>query len=356
MDLDENMNVIGDLTLNISAPDAETCQTLEGSLYSFARNSLVEVLDKTLAEENIGENIVLDELTIDVGEVDAENALSQFAEKLPAALKRALSKALFKKSCAGTLSILSETYRRILPMEKTFNLEKCFDNYVDDWLRLHPDEKFNALSISEYIIKIMMQMHPHLDARQIACTVYQRIKQMEASARKKIKHEISKNDVSDSGIVLLSPYVPVLFNRLALVNGNAFVSGEARLKALAVLCYAVFGSYKVPQNYALVVNVMCGFERNLQTKNLPELSSEEKNMVDGLLTAVVKNWGAIGNTSADGLRTSFLIRKGKLEDSENGLNLHVEKSSFDMLLDKLPWGYSMVKLPWMKDKLTVKWR
>lgn len=356
MDLDENMNVIGDLTLNISAPDAETCQTLEGSLYSFARNSLVDILDKTLAEENMNENIVLDELTIDVGEVEPENALSQFAEKLPSALKAALSKAIFKKKCSGTLSILSETYRRILPMEKTFNLEKNFDKYVDEWYRLHPGAKFNALSISEYIIKIMMQTHPHLDARQIACTVYQRIKQMEASASKKVKNEISMNDVSDSGIVLLSPYVPMLLNRFGLVTGSAFASEDSRLKSLAVLHYAVFGNYKIPQNYSLVMNILCGYERNYVAKTLPELPSEEKDMVDGLLAAVVKNWGAIGNTSADGLRTSFLIRKGKLNDEEDFVKLKVEKGSFDMLLDKLPWGYSMVKLPWMKSRIDVEWR
>lgn len=356
MDLDENMNVIDNLVLNITAPNAEVCQMLEGSLYSFARNTLVEVLDKILAEENISENLELDELTVDVDEVDSENALTQFAEKLPEALKTALSKAVFKKNCAKTLSILSDTYHRVLPMEETFNLEKNFENYVDDWYRQHPDSKFNALSISEYIIKIMMQVHPHLDVRQIAYTVYQKIKQMEASTNKKAKNQISQNDVSDSGIVLLSPYVPMLLNRIGLVNGNVFASEDARLKAVAVLCYAVFGGYKIPQNYSLVINVICGYERDFKAKNLPELTSDEKSLVDGLLVAVVKNWGAIGNTSAEGLRTSFLIRKGKLEDAENGLNIQVEKNSFDMLLDKLPWGYSMVKFPWMKDRLNVKWR
>lgn len=356
MDLDANMNVIDDLTLNISAPDVATCQMLEGSIYSFARESLVDILDKALVEENINENFEIDSLTIDVDGIDKNDVLSQLAEKLPSALKAGLAKAVFKKRSGSTVSMLTEIYRRMLPMEKTFNLEKIFENYVDEWFRQNPGAKFDALVISEYIIKIMMREYPNLDSRQIAYTVYKQIKQIEADSRKKAKRLDSFNEVADAGIVLLSPYIPVLFNRLGTVVGNFFASEDMRLKSLAILYYAVFGDFRPPEMHSLLMNIFCVFEQNFVCKELPSLTDDEKGMVNGLLDAVVKNWGAIGKTSADGLRSGFLIRKGTLKVEEGFVKLKVTQNAYDMLLDKLPWGYSMVKFPWMKSRIDVEWR
>lgn len=356
MDLDENMNVVDNLTLNIAAPDTETGAVLECSLYSFARNTLVDVIDRTLTEENVNEDLLIESLTIDMVEVDGENALQQLVEKLPALLKAQLSKATFKIKSKPTMTMLSETFRRFLPMDKTFNIEKEFDNYIEEWYQQNSGTKFDALKVSEYIIRIMMGRYPNLDSRQIAYIVYQKIKQMESAARKDSKKTDTLNDVSDSGIVLLAPYIPTLFNRLGFVENNAFKSVELRLKALAILHFAVFGDYKVPQIHSLMMNIFCGYERNFVPQIMPSLTDDEKSMVNGLLDAVVKNWGAVGSTSADGLRSGFLIRKGTLNDEDACLKLKVSQNAYDMLLDKLPWGYSMVKLPWMKSRIDVEWR
>ena len=36
--------------------------------------------------------------------------------------------------------------------------------------------------------------------------------------------------------------------------------------------------------------------------------------------------------------------------------LAVKSGPFDMLLDRLPWSYSTIKLPWMHEVLYVDWR
>jgi len=74
-----------------------------------------------------------------------------------------------------------------------------------------------------------------------------------------------------------------------------------------------------------------------------------------LLEAVIKNWTVLKNTSNDGLRTSFLLRKGSLNKDENGWKLRVEKKTFDILLSKLPWGYTMIHLPWMQFPVLTEW-
>jgi hypothetical protein len=51
-----------------------------------------------------------------------------------------------------------------------------------------------------------------------------------------------------------------------------------------------------------------------------------------------------------------LLRPGKLIRKEDGdWLLQVESRTFDVLLEHLPWGISMIKLPWMKKMLWVEW-
>lgn len=350
------MNVIDDLTLNISAADAETCSRLESSLYSFARGPLVNELDRILDQEDTGEALELDSLTVDIGEVGYDTALDDILEKLPDAFCRSFSKAVFKRRSAPVMRLLSDVYRQKLPMRDTFNLDKLFEHLAEAWLAENPHKKYSSLAVAEYIIKAMMREHPHVDARQIASSVYQRLKDMDAPVKKTVAEVNLQNDVCDSGIVLLAAYIPMLLGRFKLVAGSVFTSDDARLKALALLRYAVFGEYRIPPKFGLLSNFLCGFDRNFAPEKMPELTDEEKAIVDSLLDAVVKNWGAIGSTSANGLRTSFLIRQGKVSEEDGALQLNVAGSAFDMLLDKLPWGYAMVKLPWQKQKIEVKWR
>ena len=78
---------------------------------------------------------------------------------------------------------------------------------------------------------------------------------------------------------------------------------------------------------------------------------------DALLEAVVRHWDALGSTSVEGLRASFLARAGKLSERADGdYLLQVEAQSFDILLDRLPWSVSIVELPWMERQLWVEWR
>ena len=71
---------------------------------------------------------------------------------------------------------------------------------------------------------------------------------------------------------------------------------------------------------------------------------------------MIAEWGALGQTSPDGLRAAFLRRDGQLSAREGGLRLDVAPAAYDMLLDRLPWSFALVKLPWMVAPLHVKWR
>lgn len=36
--------------------------------------------------------------------------------------------------------------------------------------------------------------------------------------------------------------------------------------------------------------------------------------------------------------------------------LSVERKAYDVLLDSIPWSYSMLRTPWMHSLLMVNWR
>ena len=74
-----------------------------------------------------------------------------------------------------------------------------------------------------------------------------------------------------------------------------------------------------------------------------------------MLKAVIQLWD-IGDTSVDSLRDAFIARSGQIERIKLGWKLTVEPSPFDMLLDRLPWSFSIVKLRWMEEPVHVSWR
>jgi hypothetical protein len=64
----------------------------------------------------------------------------------------------------------------------------------------------------------------------------------------------------------------------------------------------------------------------------------------------------LGQTSVAGLRESFLQREGCLSRKDDAWQLLVETRSYDMLLDRLPWGFATIKYSWMPGAIRVDWR
>ena len=87
-----------------------------------------------------------------------------------------------------------------------------------------------------------------------------------------------------------------------------------------------------------------------------ELTDEEVTWSTSFLENVIAQWSKIGSTSVDGLRQNFLKRKGRLTKTKENWVLRVHPESYDMLLAFLPWGISMITLPWNPYLIQVEWR
>jgi hypothetical protein len=108
--------------------------------------------------------------------------------------------------------------------------------------------------------------------------------------------------------------------------------------------------------YTLQLNkLLCGIDTREPIAGYKRLTSLEKNEANDLITSVISHWKAIRSTSVRGLQSSFLRRKGLLTENEDYWILQVEKASYDLLLDSLPWNYRQIKFSWMKKMIQVEW-
>ena len=164
--------------------------------------------------------------------------------------------------------------------------------------------------------------------------------------------------VGNAGLVLIGPYLPRLFEALGLLSDGKFVDARASERAVHLLQYAIDGLREAAPESELVLNkVLCGLDPAVVIGRRFNSSSEERALVDGLLGAVIEHWSILGSTTAAGLRETFLQRRARLERRpDGGWTLTVEPGSFDILIDRLPWGYAMQKHAWMREVLHVEWR
>lgn len=162
--------------------------------------------------------------------------------------------------------------------------------------------------------------------------------------------------IHNAGLVIASTFIPMLFQRLGLTNGQQFVSDQARHQALFCLQWMSHRTQSAPEYQLLLNKVLCGIAPSSPVPQSVELPEGAETLIDGLLTALIAHWKALGNTSVSGLQTTFIQREGLLSFTPEHGQLNVLPAPFDMLLDQLPWSFKTIKYPWMDKPLFVSWR
>lgn len=162
--------------------------------------------------------------------------------------------------------------------------------------------------------------------------------------------------VGNAGLVLTSPYLPRLFDLLGLRDKGSFRNTRSQERAVQLLQYLVDESNDAP-DYSLVLNkVLCGLDVKHPVQATIELKDSEKEAMEGLLKGMIEHWKVLKSTSVSGLREAFLQRDGMLRHDQDGWRLSVEPKAYDMLLDQIPWSYSIIRHPWMEEVVHVDWR
>lgn len=188
------------------------------------------------------------------------------------------------------------------------------------------------------------------------------LRQMDSSAASNVMESLhSSHDETDfitvenAGLVILWPFLQRFFNNLDLLDERAFKNEEAQHKAACLLQYLADEEEEEVFEGQLVLNkVLCGIALS-DPLALEPLSEEDKEMAEGLLRSVVSRGPLWKNLSLSGLRTNYMQREASLRSRDGHWLLQVKKETHDITLEKLPWSFNTVKLPWMNEILIIEW-
>ncbi|MDB5709491.1 MAG: hypothetical protein JWL96_1561, partial [Sphingomonas bacterium] len=166
--------------------------------------------------------------------------------------------------------------------------------------------------------------------------------------------------IANAGLVLLSPYLPALFERLGVLTtdaeGKQHIDGiDAMSRAVHLLQYMADKRLDAPEHELVLNKLLCGLPTAQPV--LPSFAAgpADLELCDGLLGAVVANWPIIAGTSIEGLRETFLQRDGRLRHEEETWRLQVQRKGFDVLVDRVPWSFATIFHRWMPQPLQVTW-
>jgi hypothetical protein len=156
-----------------------------------------------------------------------------------------------------------------------------------------------------------------------------------------------------AGLVLFAPYLRMLFDRGGVLDPEGLIPATRLPRARALL--TGLSSSMAPQPDPLE-RVLLGL---VPGQSIAPYTADDDMaaLTDGLVRAVIAQWGALGKTAPDGLRQAFIRREGDLiPEADGAVRLRVLPGPFDMLLDRLPWSITLIRTPWMLGPLHVRWR
>lgn len=187
--------------------------------------------------------------------------------------------------------------------------------------------------------------------------------------------------IVNAGVVLLHPFLPMLFQNLGLVSDkNEWISEEHQIAAIYLIHYIASGNMssameeenEIEESELLIGKLLTGYpletpilnfsndqKTNGETKLVhPLLSNLEliDKELDEVLNALQNNWKPMKNCSWNGLRNDFLSRTGTLEINNKQQTITITPHTFDIQLQFLPWGIGIVKLSWMEEMVDVVWK
>lgn len=192
-------------------------------------------------------------------------------------------------------------------------------------------------------------------ARKIQTELYLYLSEKETTVQEKTPDVLT---VNNAGLCLLAPWFVRLFDILGYLDKERrnFRSTASKIRAVFLLQYIACGNEREWRETELAFNrILTALPGNVALPKGLQLTDEERQTADGMVTGVKANWAQMNGTSAEGFRSSFINRKGILIEEEKRWMMTVEGKAYDILLDTIPWSFRQLRLPWLKKYVQVKW-
>lgn len=208
-------------------------------------------------------------------------------------------------------------------------------------------------TLKEKLIELFEKKHYQSDEKSS-----QGVEVFEEEESKKGFSTIEPLFIKNAGLVILYPFLSRYFNMLGLLaeDKKGFKGKHEAQRAVRLLHFLV-SARKEGKEYEMTLNkIISGVPFEVPLEKDLVLTNKEIETSESLLNGVIQNWSILKNSSIDNLRGSFLIRDGRLEETEKAWILKVEQKGFDVLIDKIPWSFNLIKFPWMNKPIHVDWR
>src|ERR1051325_1744911 len=162
--------------------------------------------------------------------------------------------------------------------------------------------------------------------------------------------------VRHAGMVLVAPFLPAFFAACELLDGPRWRSKAAQYEAVHLLAYVCAGAPRLREHDLTLHKLCCGIAVEEPVPREVDLRAEHLAEARQLLASVIEHWKALKNTSIEGLRETFLNRDGVITRVADGdWVLRIERKTLDVLIGMVPWGYSVVAMPWNPYRIHVEW-
>jgi hypothetical protein len=176
------------------------------------------------------------------------------------------------------------------------------------------------------------------------------------AARRSALARLDELYVDDAGLVILWPFLERFFVRTGVLGEDRrFFDEVAQQQAVALLEMLATADLEPLEFRLPLAKLLCG--RPLESDFALErpLTPEQLAEGDHLLAAVIDRAPVLGEISIPSFRATFLARPGALGTRDGAWLLQVERQTHDVVLDRFPWSWGWVRLPWMPEPLRVEW-
>lgn len=162
--------------------------------------------------------------------------------------------------------------------------------------------------------------------------------------------------ISNAGLILLHPFLITFFKGEGLLNTeNKFISIDAQHKAAVLLYYMQCGNEQYEEWEMPLNKIICGIASNEIINDGILITEKEKEECNHLLQTMISYWDALKGASIEAVQTTFILREGKIKWKEDYWLMQVERTGVDILIDRLPWGFSTIKFPWLDCIIYTEW-
>lgn len=160
--------------------------------------------------------------------------------------------------------------------------------------------------------------------------------------------------VENAGLVLIHPFLKSLFENCKLLGKDNTINNPE--VGAHLLHYIATGKEQDYENAMAFEKFLCNIPLSQPIERNIFLSEEMKKEAEAMLQAVLSNWDIMKTSSAELLQNEFLQRPAKLTiNGDESPTIIIERKTQDILLDKLNWNLSIIKLAWKKRIIYVNW-